>query len=377
MNDEFDNMGLKETLLKGIYSYGFEKPSEIQKQAIPEILSGKDLIAQAQSGTGKTGTFSIGLLQCTSNEFDYCQGIILSPTRELAEQTYDVITSLGKYTELNIHLSVGGYSVVSEREKLTSSPVHIVVGTPGRILQMIEEKYLNITKMRLLVLDEADEVLKIGFRDQIVKIFKNLPQTSQIAIFSATMPKEAIEVSRKFLENPTHILVKAEELTLEGIKQFFVYVNHENAKLEVLLDIYSKLCVSQAIIFVNSKRKVNILAENLKCKGFTVGLMHSEMSMKERNDVYAKFRKGHVRIVITTDILSRGIDIQGISFVINYDIPKNKEVYIHRIGRSGRYGKKGVAINFVTDEDIKDLRTIEKFYSTEIEQMPDDIENFL
>ena len=373
---DFDEMDLNILLLKGIYSFGFEKPSEIQKKAIPVLIKGGDVIAQAQSGTGKTGAFSIGLLQKIDNTLEECQGLILSPTRELAEQTYEVVSSISKFMNINIHLSVGGYSVINEKEKLTSRPVHVVIGTPGRVLQMLEESYLKTENLKIIILDEADEILKVGFREQIVKIFKFVPENCQRSIFSATMPKESLEISKNFLKEPDNILVKTEQLTLEGIKQFFVYVSSESAKLDVLLDIYSKLCVSQAIIFVNSKRKVNILTENLKSNGFSVGFMHSEMTMKERSDVYLKFRRGYVRIVVTTDILSRGIDVQGISFVINYDIPRNKEVYLHRIGRSGRYGKKGVAINFITDDDIKDLRAIELFYSTEIEEMPEDIESY-
>ena len=329
---EFEDFNLKDSVLKGIFSYGFDKPSEIQEKAIPEVLKCHDLVAQAQSGTGKTGTFSISMLQVVDDTVEGCQGIILAPTRELAEQIFDVITSIGKFTQSKIHLSVVGQPVHDERTALKESNPHIVVGTPGRVLQMIDEKVLLVNKLKLFVMDEADEVLKIGFRDQLIKIFSYIPKETQIAVFSATMPKEALDVTRKFLVNPVNILVKAEELTLKGISQFFIYVNHENYKLDRLLDLYSRLCVSQAIIFVNTKRKVNILNENLKAKGFSIGVMHSEMTIKERNDVYLNFRKGLARIVIATDVLSRGIDIQGISFVINYDIPKNKEVYLHRIG---------------------------------------------
>jgi len=373
MTEEFDNFDLKDNLLKGIFSYGFEKPSEIQNLAIPQIISRHDLIAQAQSGTGKTGTFTIGLLQILDETLSETQGLILAPTRELAEQINEVISSLSIFLNVQLHLSVGGTSVQAEREKLTEKIPHVVVGTPGRILQMIEEKYLSTNHIKILIMDEADEILKIGFREQIMKIFSYIPKNSQIAIFSATMPKEALDISKHFLVNPVNILVKADEVSLKGIRQFYIFHNHENYKLETLIDLYSRLCVSQAIIFVNSKKKVNILYENLKAHGFSIGVMHSEMTMKDRNEVYMKFRKGLYRVVVATDVLARGIDIQGISFVINYDIPRNKEVYIHRIGRSGRYGRKGVAINFVTNEDFRDLKTIEKFYSTTIEEMPEDI----
>lgn len=377
MTEDFDVFNLKPNILKGIYGYGFERPSEIQFKAVPEMTARHDLLAQAQSGTGKTGAFSIGMLEIVDETKDFTQGIILSPTRELAEQTFDVITSLAKYTSTRVHLSVGGHSVQEERAQLSESRPHVVVGTPGRVLQMVEENLMRIDELSLLVMDEADEILKIGFRDQIINIFSRIPKNSQVAVFSATMSREAIETTKKFLVAPVNILVKPEQLTLKYIKQFYVYINHENYKLDTLLDIYGKLCVSQAIIFVNSKRKVNILNENLKSNGFSVGCMHSEMSMKERNEVYMKFRKGTVRIVVSTDVMARGIDIQGISFVINYDIPKSRDTYLHRIGRSGRYGRKGVAINFVTDDDVKDMRYIEKFYNTVIEEMPEDISEYL
>lgn len=376
---EFDdpNIGLKENLLRGIYGYGFSEPTEIQKQAISKMLSGRDLIAQAQSGMGKTGAFSISVLNLIDDsQLDNCQALIISPTRELTEQTYEVITSLNIFLKYKIHMSTGGYPVTEEIQNLKNG-VNIVVGTPGRVVQMLEKSYLKLNKLKVFVLDEADEMLKIGFREQLVKILRYIPVEAQVAIFSATMTKDAIELSKEFLNNPDHILVNKEKLTLDKIKQFFHFVHTEDRKFDSLIDLYSKLCVSQAIIFCNSKRKVNILTEQLRNRGFTVSSIHADMDMKTRNEVSKKFRKGETRILITTDIFARGIDIQAVSFVINYDIPKNPESYLHRIGRSGRYGRDGIAVNFITEDDIRDLKTIENHFKTEIKEMPKDITNLL
>lgn len=367
---EFDHLGLRGTILRGIFSYGFERPSPIQCKAIPVLLEGKDVVAQSASGSGKSATFGLAILQITDPAVPVCQAIVISPTRELAEQTRDVIQGLGQYDGASIHMSVGGTAVRSEIDRLRMDTPQIIAATPGRLLQMLERNYLDISRLRLLVIDEADEILKIGFRDQLIRIFHHVPKDSQVAIFSATMPPEAIDLSKKFMRNPVNILVQAEQLTLEGIRQFYINVSHEEYKFDTLLDIYSKISVAQAIIFCNSKRKVNILSEHLKAKNFTVSSMHSDMEVRERNEVYQNFKKGYSRILISTDVLARGIDVQSVSFVINYDIPRSKECYIHRIGRSGRYGRKGVAINFIVEDEIKDIKSIESFYHTQIEEMP-------
>lgn len=377
MSTEFDELGFSERILQGIFSYGFEKPSAIQIAAIPRIIEGRDLIAQAQSGTGKTATFCLGSLQRIDPSLKKTQAVIISPTRELADQTWAVINSLGQYMDIHVHKSVGGTAVRDEIERLHDSSPEAVVGTPGRILQMVERNHLQLSDLRIFVIDEADEMLKIGFRDQLVRLFQFIPKETQVAIFSATMPPEAVEISRKFLRNPVNILVQDEQLTLDGIRQYYINVYQEDYKLDTLYDLYEKLSVAQAIIFCNSKRKVNILTEQLRGKNFTVSCMHSDMDVRERSSVYQEFKNGKSRILVTTDILARGIDIQSISFVINYDLPRNRECYIHRIGRSGRYGKKGIAINFVTDEDIKDIKALERFYNTQITEMPENFDSHL
>lgn len=374
---EFDELGFREEILQGIYSYGFEKPSPIQEKAIPGLISGRDMVAQAQSGTGKTATFSLGALQRCSKDVSATQAMIISPTRELADQTFDVISALGQYSSLRLHRSVGGTVVRQEITALETQAPHVIVGTPGRIIQMVERRSMDLSQLRIFVIDEADEMLKQGFRDQLIRLFAFIPPKTQVAIFSATMPEEAKEISKRFMNDPIHILIQDEQLTLEGIRQYYINVYQEDYKFDTLYDLYKKLSVSQTIIFCNSKKKVNTLTEQLRARNFTVSALHSDMDHGERTSVYKEFKMGRTRILVTTDILARGIDIQSISFVINYDLPRNKECYIHRIGRSGRYGKKGVAINFATEEDIRDVKALEHFYHTQISEMPVEFDKHL
>jgi len=375
---EFEDLGLSEDLLRGIFGYGFERPSEIQREAIPKILGKRDVIAQAHSGTGKTGAFTIASLELVDPLNPRTQVVVLSPTRELTEQTYEVCRGLSRHMKkVNVVLCMGGTPVRRDVEVFSRDPCHVVIATPGRFLQLLQKDVIRLSSLKLLVIDEADEMLKVGFQDQLVRVFRYLTKDAQIAIFSATMPPEAVEISRKFMNDPVFVRVHHEQLTLEGIKQFYINVVHEECKFETLLDLYSKLCVSQAILFCNSKRKVNLLAEQLKAQGFTVGSIHSEMDMPTRNRVYQDFKRTATRILISTDILSRGIDVQGVSFVVNYDLPASRECYLHRIGRSGRYGRKGVAINLVTEGELGDVRALERFYETQIEEMPVNIEQYL
>jgi len=374
---KFDDLNLKKTLLRGIYSYGFEKPSAIQCKAIPELTKGTDIIAQAQSGTGKTGAFTIGALQKLDESIKATQILIVSPTHELTRQTADVVKSLSQYMDnVSMSLVIGGTSVRECRDELEKSP-KIVVGTPGRILDMIQRKSLYTTDIDMVIFDEADEILSKGFKETIVQIIRFIKKDAQICLFSATMPEEIIEISKHFMNEPKHLLVKKEELTLEGIKQFFINVKNNEWKFDTLFDIYESIAVSHTIIYCNSKRRVDELANNLQAKGFPVSSIHGEMSSEMRKDIMDRFRKGDFRILIATDLLARGIDVQQVSLVINFDIPNNMENYIHRIGRSGRYGRKGVSINFVTDYEAEKLQEIEKFYNTSIEELPMDFSKYL
>jgi translation initiation factor 4A len=369
-------MGLREELLRGIYAYGFEHPSPIQAQAIVPIITGGDVIAQAQSGTGKTGTFTIAALQKIDTSVPHCQVLVLAPTRELAQQIYDVARHLSHYMDVKVHACTGGTAVHEDVAVLRNGGVQFVVGTPGRIIDLVvSRRALNLSKLRLLVLDEADQMFERGFAEQVNEIFESgLPSTTQIAIVSATMPADALDLAARFLQNPTTILVKEDELTLRGLKQFYISVApREDWKLDTLCDLYEILGVTQSIIYCSSRKRVDWLTEQMKSRLFTVSSTHGEMSMSERALIMKEFRAGATRVLITTDLLARGIDVQQVSLVVNYDMPLNRENYIHRIGRSARYGRKGTAINLVTPRDMRFLRDIEQFYQTEITQMPANI----
>lgn len=367
--DSFDTMNLKPELLRGVYAYGFERPSAIQQRAILPVIKGHDVIAQAQSGTGKTATFSISVLQKLEPGLKQCQALILAPTRELAQQIQKVVVAIGDFMNVECHACIGGTSVRDDMKALQDGP-QVVVGTPGRVHDMIQRRFLKTDSIKMFVLDEADEMLSRGFTEQIYDIFQLLPQSTQVVLLSATMPHDVLEVTTKFMRDPVRILVKKAELTLEGIKQFYVAVEKEDWKLDTLSDLYETVTITQAVIFCNTRRKVDWLTDKLAARDFTVSAMHGDMDQIQRDLIMKEFRSGSSRVLIATDLLARGIDVQQVSLVINYDLPANRENYIHRIGRSGRFGRKGVAINFVTLDDVRMMREIEQFYSTQIEEMP-------
>jgi len=376
--ESFDDYDLDENLLRGIYSYGFEKPSAIQQRGIKPILDARDTIGQAQSGTGKTATFVIGALQ----RIDYSdsrlstQALILAPTRELANQIYKVALALGDYLKIKCHACIGGTAIRDDIDKLRERP-HMVVGTPGRVFDMVSKNNLKVDDLKVFVLDEADELMSRGFKDQIYDIFKCLPADVQVCLFSATMAPEVLEMTTKFMRNAVRILVKKDELTLEGIRQFYVAIEKEEWKVDTLIDLYETLTITQAIIYCNTRRKVDMLQDQLTKRDFTVSCMHADLDQKQRDLVMREFRSGSSRVLISTDLLARGIDVQQVSLVINFDLPSNTENYLHRIGRSGRFGRKGVAINFVTNNDVRTMKDLEKFYHTQIEEMPMDIADLI
>ncbi|KAL9657281.1 hypothetical protein ABK040_011501 [Willaertia magna] len=372
----FEDMGLKDDLLRGIYQSGFQYPSSIQQRAIVPIIKGRDIIAQSQSGTGKTATFSIATLQKINIATVQPQCLIISPTRELALQTEKVLLKLGDYLNIKVNSFIGGNPLKEDLQKLQSG-VHVISGTPGRILELIEKKFLSVKTIKMLIIDEADEMLKIGFKEQIYSIYRNLDSNIQIVLISATLPTEVLEVAENLMTTPIKILLKRDEVTLDAIKQFFIAVEKEDWKFETLCDLYDSLTITQCVIFCNTRDKVEWLAKEMKKNNFTISFMHGSMSQKERIQIVDEFRNGKSRVLITTDIWARGIDIPQISLVINYDLPVNRENYVHRIGRSGRYGRKGVAINFVTNQDVGILRDIEQFYGTVIEEMPAKIDEYL
>jgi len=362
-------------LLRGIYSYGFEKPSAIQQRAIRPVIDGRDTIGQAQSGTGKTATFVIGALQRMDFNLQSCQCLMLAPTRELANQIHKVVLALGDYLKVKCHVCIGGTSV-DDIDALRQG-VHAVVGTPGRSFDMISKRNLRIDDLKTFVLDEADEMLSRGFKDQIYDIFKTMPPNVQVCLFSATMAPEILDMTSKFMRDAVRILVKKDELTLEGIRQFYIAIEKEEWKLDTLCDLYETLTITQAIIYCNTRRKVDFLADQMAKRDFTISTMHAELDQKERDLIMREFRSGSSRVLISTDLLARGIDVQQVSLVINFDLPSNMENYLHRIGRSGRFGRKGVAINMVTNNDVRSMKDIEKYYHTQIEEMPMDIADLI
>jgi len=365
----FDSMGLKDTLLRGIYAYGFEKPSAIQQRAITPILQGRDVIAQSQSGTGKTTIFCVGVLQTVNTKSKETQALVLSPTRELAEQSRNVMLAFGDYMNVTCHACIGGKSL-GEDMRVLQAGVQIVSGTPGRVYDMIRRRCLKTKSIKMLVIDEADEMLGRGFKEQLYDIYRYLPPHTQVVLVSATMPHDVLEMTTKFMNDPVRILVKRDEVTLEGIKQFFVAVEKEEWKFDTLCDLYDILTITQAVIFCNTKIKVEWLTQKMREANFTVSSMHGDMPQPERDQIMADFRGGKSRVLIATDVWGRGLDVQQVSLVINYDLPNSRELYIHRIGRSGRFGRKGVAINFVKNDDIRILRDIEQYYGTQIDEMP-------
>lgn len=369
--NSWDDLDLNADLLRGIYGYGFEKPSPIQSKAIYPIKEGKDLIAQAQSGTGKTATFTVGALSRIDIKDNSNQVLILAPTHELAQQITSVINGLSAMmTGIRVKTVIGGSSIDDDATEMRENPPHIIVGCPGRVFDMIRRRNINANKLRLVILDEADEMLSSGFKEQIYNIFKYLNKNVQIALFSATLPNNIFSITDKFMRNPVKICIKAESLTLEGIKQYYVAVDDDRAKYLTLKDLYQHISVAQCIIYANSVKRVIDLYEAMMEDGFPVCCLHSNMDKSEREKAFKDFRCGNARVLISSNVTSRGIDIQQVSVVINFDLPRDIHNYLHRIGRSGRWGRKGTGINFITRRDIGKMKEIEGYYATQIQELP-------
>ena len=367
----WNELNLKENLLRGIYSYGFEIPSPIQKKAIKPIIEGNDVIAQAQSGTGKTGAFTVSLLQNIDESKNEVQGIIMAPTRELAIQIHKVLESIGTFLDnFKTTVLIGGNHVNDDIKTLTDNKPQIVVGTPGRIHDLIRRKKIDTKTVKCLILDEADEMLSVGFKEQVYNIFQFMESNIQIMLFSATLPIEIQNLTDKFMREPIKILVRNEAITLEGIIQYYIALEDDNEKYETLKDLFQVISVSQCIIYCNSIKRVSDLYEALRKDNFPVTAIHGNMSKSERLSAYDDFVKGSSRVLISSNLTARGIDVQQVSVVINFDIPKDIHTYIHRIGRSGRWGRKGMGINFITKRDIRKMKEIEQYYNTQIIEMP-------
>jgi len=367
----WEELEINENLLRGIFAYGFEKPSPIQKKAIKPILLGKDLIAQAQSGTGKTGTFSVGTLSKINTEENTTQAMILSPTRELATQIATVMEGLGCMMKgLRIQVLVGGTSIDDDASALKNKTPHVIVGCPGRVYDMMRRNHIVSKNIGLIVMDEADEMLSSGFKEQVYNIFQYLSKDVQVCLFSATLPPYIHEITSKFMRDPVKICVKAEALTLEGISQYYVAVEDDMQKYATLKDLFQFISLSQCIIYCNSVKRVQDLYEAMKEDGFPVCCIHRNMDKEPRKQAFNEFIKGKFRVLISSNITARGIDVQQVSVVINFDIPKDTHTYLHRIGRSGRWGRKGTGINFITRRDMAKLKEIEQYYSCQINELP-------
>lgn len=369
--EEWNDLEMNPEVLRGIYSYGFENPSPIQKKGIKPMLNKRDVIAQAQSGTGKTGCFTVGTLARIDPTKPGVQALILSPTRELSMQTKNVIDGIGTFVKgFKSQLLVGGTSTDETIKGLIEDKPSVVVGCPGRVYDMLRRKKLHPNTLRLIILDEADEMLSSGFKEQIYNIFQFMPSDIQVGLFTATLPHDLMSLTEKFMRNPVKVLVKAEQLTLEGISQYYVGLDSDEQKYECLKDIFSSLSMAQCIIYCNSVRRVQDLYDAMTADNYPVAQIHSGMEKEDRSKSYKEFRAGTQRVLISSNVTARGIDVQQVSTVINFDLPKCVHTYLHRIGRSGRWGRKGVGINFITRRDSRKLKEIEQHYSTQISEMP-------
>jgi translation initiation factor 4A len=363
----WDDFDLKTDLLRGIFTYGFEKPSPIQRRAIRPIIVGRDVIAQAQSGTGKTGAFTVSLLQRIDTSMPTTQAIVMAPTHELVNQIAKVVESIGStMPDLRISTLVGGTPVMEDCSRLKNQVPHVIVGTAGRIYDMMHRRAIQPQDIRMFILDEADEMLSRGFKEQVYNIFQYFNNSIQVVLFSATMPPEILQMSSKFMRNPVTITMQAEELNLEGIEQYFIALEDDTAKYNMLKQLFGFLSISQCIIYVNSVKRVADLYVSMQKEGYSVGCIHSSMTKMDRDAAFNAFSRGEYRVLISSNVTARGIDIQQVSVVINFDIPNCVHAYLHRIGRSGRWGRKGQAINFITQRDVSMLRTIEQHYKSTI-----------
>lgn len=372
--ESFDNLQLNDALLKGVYLYGFTKPSTIQLKGIEIINSKKDCIIQSQSGTGKTAMYLLGVL---NNILINNKLIIFIPTRELAIQVYDVALQLSKYINCNIVKCIGGININDTRNSISNAS--LIIGTVGRIFHMISEKRININKISTIVFDEADELLlyrHTNTHTNINELIQSITKKPQLILISATMTLDVFNFSKQYMHSPEQILINNENVVVDLISQFYLDVEIEEQKYDTLLDLYNMISTFQTIIFCNTINKVNWLNDQLTTNNFTTIILHANMDQLERNTILENFRNGITRILITTDLLSRGIDIPHVNLVINYDIPINKEIYVHRIGRCGRFDKKGIAITLIKSKDCYDMKCLNKlkqYYKINITEMPPDI----
>ncbi|XP_067034963.1 probable ATP-dependent RNA helicase ddx6 [Acropora muricata] len=365
--NEFEDYLLKRELLMGIFEKGYEKPSPIQEESIPVALAGKNILARAKNGTGKTAAYLIPLLEKCDSKKSHIQALVLVPTRELALQTSQICKELGKHLGVQVMVTTGGTSLKDDIMRLYSD-VHVIIATPGRILDLMRKGVAKVDSCQILVMDEADKLLSMDFKGFLEDIISFFPPSRQILLYSATFPVSVKEFKDKYLEKAYEINLM-EELTLKGITQYYVFLE-ERQKVHCLNTLFSKLQVNQAIIFCNSVQRVELLAKKITDLGYSCYYIHARMEQSHRNKVFHDFRQGETRTLVSSDLFTRGIDIQSVNVVINFDFPKNSETYLHRIGRSGRFGHLGLAINLITEENKFDLFRIEKELKTDIKPFP-------
>jgi translation initiation factor 4A len=371
----FEDMDLPEKLLRGIFSYGFQKPSAIQQKGIVPIAKGQDLLAQAQSGTGKTGTFTIGSLARVDPSIKKVQVLCLAPTRELAQQIEFVASGLAAFQDIKTYSAMGKTPVRDDIRALEKG-VQFLVGTPGRIFDLMNRRALTTEHIKVIIVDEADQMLEDRFREQLQCILNlGFPASTRCALFSATMNPDVVDFAGKLLDNPVRILIPPEEVNLKGINQYAISLDREEWKFEVLLDLYRNLNISQALIYCNKRQKAEWLSEKMTQAGFPITCIHGDMEPRDRMERMTAFRKGETRVLISTDLLARGIDVQQVSLVINYELPPAVQLdnYIHRIGRSGRYGRKGTAINLLCGDDNRTMDDLKTHYSIKVDALPEDL----
>lgn len=367
--NNFNELEIRKEIKMAVEDLGYEKPSPIQARAIPTMLEGNDVIGQAQTGTGKTAAFSIPILEKIDVSDKKVQAIILCPTRELAIQVSEEIKKLSSHMRGLRTLPVYGGQPIQRQIKALKSGVQVVIGTPGRVIDHINRKTLKLSNIKMVVLDEADEMLDMGFREDIETILTNVPEDRQTALFSATMPKSILDLTKKYQNDPVHIKVVRKELTVSNIKQFYIETRNSN-RLEVLTRVVDVYDPKLTVIFTNTKKGADELVSNLQARGYSADSLHGDMKQAQRDIVMEKFRASTIDILVATDVAARGIDIDDVECVINYDLPQDEEYYVHRIGRTGRAGREGIAFSFAFGRDMRRLRDIERYTKSKIEKHP-------
>lgn len=367
--NNFNELEIRKEIKMAVEDLGYEKPSPIQARAIPTMLEGNDVIGQAQTGTGKTAAFSIPILEKIDVSDKKVQAIILCPTRELAIQVSEEIKKLSAHMRGLRTLPVYGGQPIQRQIKALKGGVQVVIGTPGRVIDHINRKTLKLSNIKMVVLDEADEMLDMGFREDIETILTNVPEERQTALFSATMPKSILDLTKKYQNDPVHIKVVRKELTVSNIKQFYIETRNSN-RLEVLTRVVDVYDPKLTVIFTNTKKGADELVSNLQARGYSADSLHGDMKQAQRDIVMEKFRASTIDILVATDVAARGIDIDDVECVINYDLPQDEEYYVHRIGRTGRAGREGIAFSFAFGRDMRRLRDIERYTKSKIEKHP-------